>query len=56
MRLHYDELKKRLMLNIVNLLKNQVQNVKEYLMFHPIDKLKLPGKPQYLESPNFYLL
>ena len=27
----------------------------EYLVFDPIDKIKLPGKYTYLESPNFLL-
>jgi len=35
--------------------KPTVEYLKQYLMFHPIDKLKLPGKPNYLESPNFLL-
>ena len=35
--------------------KPKSEYLKEYLMFHPVDKLKLPGKHNFLESPNFLL-
>ena len=34
---------------------NQLENNKEYLVFDPIDKITLPGKPIIMESPNFLL-
>ena len=34
---------------------DQKLNLKDYKMFDPIDKIKLPGKPEQLESPNFLL-
>ena len=30
-------------------------NIKEYILFDPINKLKLPGKYEILDSPNFLL-
>lgn len=57
MKVYHDELKKQ----GVNVeycefhKKPSTEYLKEYLMFHPVDKLKLPGKPEYLESPNFLL-
>ena len=30
-------------------------NIKEYILFDPIDKIKLPGKYKIIESPNFLL-
>ena len=34
---------------------NKKFNIKEYTLFDPIDKIKLPGKYQIIESPNFLL-
>ena len=34
---------------------NEKFNEKEYTMFDPVDKIKLKGKIEYLESPNFLI-
>jgi deoxyribodipyrimidine photolyase-related protein len=57
MKVYYDEMKKR-GVNIEYCEFNKKPSdeyLKQYLMFHPVDKLKLPGNPEYLESPNFLL-
>ena len=34
---------------------NEIFDIKEYKLFDPINKLKLPGKYEILDSPNFLL-
>ena len=54
MKYYYDYLKKN-NFKVKYIDYNEKFNIKEYILFDPINKLKLPGKYEILDSPNFLL-
>lgn len=56
MQYYYDYLKsKKYKVDYVALNESIKFDGKKYYIFDPIDKIKLPGKPKIIESPNFLL-
>lgn len=53
MKSYYDYLKSFYKVKYINF--NEKFTHKEYFLFDPIDKIKLPGKYKFLNSPNFLL-
>lgn len=54
MKYYFDYLKKK-NLQVIYIQYNNTFNLKDYLVVDPIDKIKLPGKYELLESPNFLM-
>ena len=54
MKYYYDYLKKN-KFKVIYIEFNKKFNIKEYKLFDPINKLKLPGKYEIIDSPNFLL-
>lgn len=54
MKYYYDYLKKH-NFTVRHISLKEKFKFKKYLLFDPIDRIKLPGKYQFLESPNFLL-
>jgi len=54
MKYYFDYLKKN-NLQVSYIQYNDTFNLKDYLVVDPIDKIKLPGKYELLESPNFLM-
>jgi deoxyribodipyrimidine photolyase-related protein len=54
MKYYYDYLKKN-KFNIKYVTSNETPKITNYLLFDPVDKIKLPGKYNLIETPNFLL-
>jgi deoxyribodipyrimidine photolyase-related protein len=54
MKYYYDYLKKN-KFNIKYVTFNETPTITNYLLFDPVDKIKLPGKYNLIETPNFLL-